>query len=220
MKPLQVYKNLLAYFGPQHWWPVSSGKGDKPFEICVGAILTQNTNWNNVEMALKNLKKERLLTPGTMTKCPNQKLQRLIRPSGYFRQKAKKLKIFSKYICENYQGDTKELLRGDMEKKRAELLGIWGLGPESVDSMLLYAGNKPIFMIDAYTVRLCHELGVRLKGYEDYREYFQKRLPRRARLLNEYHALIVAWGKLYRSSKKEAVNLIKKSHNSGKKKSD
>ncbi|NIP33200.1 endonuclease III domain-containing protein [Candidatus Saccharibacteria bacterium] len=210
MRPLTIYKKLYKHFGPQHWWPVSSGKGDKGFEICVGVILTQNTNWQNVEMALKNLIKERLLTPCALAKCPMQKLQRLIKPSGYFRQKAKKLKIFTKYICDNYNGDTKKLLQGNLDNKREELLSIWGLGPESVDSMLLYAGAKPTFMIDAYTVRLCRELGIKFKDYEDYREYFQKKLPKSAKLYNEFHALIVAWGKVHSKNRKAAISLVKK----------
>jgi len=145
-----------------------------------------------------------------LAKCPVAKLQRLIRPSGYFRQKAKKIKIFTKYICENYNADTEKLFRGELNRKRIELLSIWGLGPESVDSMLLYAGNKPTFVVDAYTVRLCNALGEKFNDYENCREYFQKRLPRRAKLFNEFHALIVAWGKLYARDAEAALKIIKK----------
>ena len=210
MKPRIIYKRLYKYFGPQHWWPVSSKRGDTRFEICIGAILTQNTNWLNVEKALKNLKKENCLRPCCIKELESRKLQRLIKPSGYFRQKAKKLKIFSKYICENYNGDTKKFLHGNLQKKRTELLRIWGLGPETVDSILLYAGNKPIFVIDAYTKRLCKELGVEFKNYDDYQDYFQDKLEASARLYNEFHALIVVWGKLYSKDKESALKILKK----------
>lgn len=206
---MQIYRNLYRHFGPQHWWPVSAKKGDKVFEICVGAILTQNTNWKNVELALAGLRKARLLTPCAIAKSPARKIERLIRPSGYFRQKAKKLKIFAKYICDNYQSSAKKFLQGSLEKKRPELLSIWGIGPETVDSMLLYAGKKTTFVIDAYTRRLCKELGIEFKDYEEYRAYFQKRLRPNVELYNEFHALIVAWGKLLRQNRGQAVVLLK-----------
>jgi endonuclease-3 related protein len=210
MNPLVIYNRLYKYYGPQHWWPVSSARGDKRFEICVGAILTQNTNWQNVEKALANLHKAKMLTPGAMAKCPIAKLERLIKPSGYFRQKAKKLKIFSKYICENYQADTKKFLQGNLLKKRGELLTIWGIGPETVDSILLYAGGKPVFVIDAYTKRLCAECGIKYKEYDDYRQYFEKHVPKSVKKYNEFHALIVKWGKEHGKNKKLAISIIKK----------
>jgi len=210
MKPLVIYKRLHKHFGPQHWWPVSSGRGDKQFEICVGAILTQNTNWQNVELAIKNIQKAGVMTPCAIASCPLSRLERLIRPSGYFRQKAKKLKIFSKYICDNYQASTKKFLQGNLLKKREELLGIWGIGPETVDSILLYAGKKPTFVIDAYTRRLCQELGTIYKDYEDYRAYFQQTIKPNVRIYNEFHALIVAWGKVHAKNRDLSLSIIKK----------
>ena len=118
MKPQIIYKRLYKHFGPQHWWPVSSKKGDWRFEICLGAILTQNTNWSNVEKALENLRNEKCLKPCCIKELATSKLERLIKPSGYFRQKAKKLKIFSEYICNSYNGDTKKFLQGNLIKKR------------------------------------------------------------------------------------------------------
>lgn len=195
MKPLVIYNRLYKFYGPQHWWPVLSKGGDKRFEICVGAILTQNTNWQNVEKALLNLRKARILTPRAIAKFPASKLERFIKPSGYYRQKVKKLKIFSKYILDNYQGDTKKFLQGNLLKKREELLGIWGVGPETIDSILLYAGKRPVFVVDAYTRRLCAEYNIKFKDYEDYRQYFEKNFPKSVKKYNEFHALIVRWGK-------------------------
>lgn len=209
MKPLKIYNNLLSFFGPQKWWPVLPGDGDKRFEICVGAILTQNTNWQNVELALENLHKQKLLKPRCLAKCTDRKLERLIHSSGYFRQKAKKLKIFTNYICENYNADTKKFLQGRLNKKRDELLGIWGLGPETADSMLLYAGQKPVFVVDAYTKRLCHACNREFIAYDDYRLFFESNLPKSVKLFNEFHALIVAWGKLLGKDKKQAIDIIK-----------
>lgn len=209
MKPLAIYNRLYKYYGPQHWWPVSSGSGDKRFEVCLGAILTQNTSWKNVELALNNLNNKKLISVRAIAGCPARDLERQIKPSGYFRQKAKKLKIFSKYIIDNYQGSTEEFLKGGLSKKRQELMLIWGLGPETVDSILLYAAVKPIFVIDAYTKRLCSAFGINFKNYDDYRLYFEKSLPKKPKLFNEYHALIVAWGKDFKKNPVESLKIIK-----------
>lgn len=179
------------------------------FEICVGAILTQNTNWNNVVLVLRNMHEAELTCPERVAQVRAAKLQACVRASGYYRQKAKKLKIFSKYICDNYSGKTSCLLKGGLVGKREELLGLWGLGPETADSILLYAGVKPIFVIDAYTKRLCQNLGVELVDYDDYRLYFESNLPKSVKLYKEYHALIVAWGKLLTKDKDKALLLIK-----------
>lgn len=203
----KVYHQLYREFGPQKWWPrtkaVALARGkpswyDGDFEVCVGAILTQNTAWTNVEKAIANLLAEKLMSPQTITRCPSIKLARLIKPSGYFNQKTKKLKIFGAWLIKKYDGDLKKFFKQPLLSAREELLSLWGIGPETADSMLLYAGNKPIFVIDAYTKRLCHEYGVEFEAYEEYQKFFQRGLGEsghRIRLYNEFHALIVRWGK-------------------------
>ncbi len=178
---LKLYNKLLKEFGPQHWWPVTNKNSkilDSRFEICVGAILTQNTNWQNVEKAIDNLIKNRMLTKEAIKNANISKLSALIRSSGYYKQKAKKLKIFA-----NFSGNV----------TRENLLSLWGIGPETADSMLLYAYNKPYFVVDAYTKRIFERLGM-LKGNEDYEEVralFEKKLPKDVEIYKEFHALIV-----------------------------
>lgn len=178
---MQIYERLLAHFGKQDWWPCKTGKR---FEIITGAILTQNTNWKNVEKALDNLSKEKLLSRNAIKKAPTSKLASAIRPSGYYKQKAKKLKAFA-----SFSGDI----------TRENLLSIWGIGPETADSILLYAYNKPYFVVDAYTKRVFSRLRM-LKGNEDYEEirhYFESRLPKNVKIYKEFHALIVELAKNY-----------------------
>lgn len=202
----QQYNTLQKRHGRQQWWPIYSVSGRRKappkklgngemFEIAVGAILTQNTNWQNVERALLNLKRQKLLTPAKILKTSSPWLKKLIRSSGYYNAKAKKLRVFSGWLVKNYQGDFKKFFEQPLEKCRAELLNLWGIGSETADSILLYAGSKPVFVIDAYTKRLCRKFGVEFKTYDEYRQYFEKRLPKSAKLFNEFHALIVAWGK-------------------------
>lgn len=188
----QIYRLLYDIYGPQHWWPANS-----PCEVIVGAILTQSTNWQNVERAIENLKQHNALAPERLYKLSEEKLAELIRPAGYFRQKAKKLKAFIGHLYAQHDGDLREMLSQPANKLRTELLSIWGIGPETADSILLYAAQKPVFVVDAYTRRVFSRLGVvePTISYEELQEFFTQRLPRSVKLFNEYHALIVRHGK-------------------------
>jgi endonuclease-3 related protein len=192
---LQTYYDaLFAAQGPQHWWP-----GRTPFEVIVGAILTQNTSWSNVEIAIRNLRRERLLTPRAIESVPLARLARLIRSSGYFRQKAKKLKCFVCFLRAEYGGSLARMFRTPTAALREKLLSVHGIGPETADSILLYAGNHAVFVVDAYTRRLLerHQLATPTQTYEEIRELFERSLPGDAPLYNEFHALIVRTGKEY-----------------------
>ncbi|MEW5996669.1 MAG: endonuclease III domain-containing protein [Candidatus Micrarchaeota archaeon] len=217
----RLYRKLLSEFGPQGWWPtiqspVSSlrspvlGKphtapgsqliyhpGDysfpkteqQRFGIVAGALLTQNTSWKNAEKALLNLHSAGKLSPGKIISLPLPELETLIRPSGYFRQKAERLKSLSEAYLEA-DGDA------DTETLREHFLSVGGVGPETADSILLYAYKRPVFVVDAYTRRICSSLRLfHGKGYEDYRLFFESSLPRKHEIFNEFHALIVEWGK-------------------------
>ncbi|MDE3088898.1 MAG: endonuclease III domain-containing protein [Chloroflexota bacterium] len=187
-----IYARLHAHFGAQHWWP-----GDGAFEVIVGAILTQNTAWTNVEKAIANLKRARLLVPARLRRAPTARLARLIRPSGYFNLKAKKLKAFTRYLFAAHRGSLARLFRLDTATLRAELLAVYGIGPETADSIILYAARQPIFVIDAYTLRIFARLGLARDdaSYDELQRLFMEYLPREERLFNEYHALLVALGK-------------------------
>jgi endonuclease-3 related protein len=201
----------LRHFGPQGWWPTTKPGALRPayhgrpadaltekekFEICVGAILTQNTAWTNVEKALENLQRARALAPRTLCRMPVRRLAALIRPSGYYNQKAARLKQFSRYLCDNYSGRLAPLLSQPIGAAREELLSLNGIGPETADSMLLYAGGRQIFVVDAYTRRIGSRLGwFKDEGYEPVQSWFHARLPQETQLYNEYHALLVAVGK-------------------------
>jgi len=188
------YDTLLAAFGPQHWWP-----GRTAFEIIVGAILTQNTSWRNVERAIKNLRRAKLLAPGAILAVPARRLAALIRSSGYFRQKAKKLKAFVRFLRTQHQGSLVKMLRIRSATLREQLLGVHGIGPETADSILLYAGRRPVFVVDAYARRILerHHLADPKMSYEDARQFFERNLPQDVPLYNEFHALIVRTGKDY-----------------------
>lgn len=195
------YQTLLRRFGPQGWWPIGGVyrlRGQKTdaelFEIMVGAILTQNTAWKNVEQALGNLRAARTLRPERIIGMPRARLERLIRPAGYFRQKSKKLKILSRWLA---RSPFVRLRVTSTDELRRELLALWGIGPETADSILLYAFDRPVFVVDAYTLRLCRGEGRRFKSYDACQRFFESHLPGDAKLFNEYHALIVAWGKRY-----------------------
>lgn len=195
---LDYYQTALKSLGPQHWWP-----GETPFEVCVGAILTQNTNWKNVEKAIVNLKERDLLEPHRLAALSAGELAPLIRPAGYFNIKAKRLKSFLKFLIGEYAGDLGRMFSERREVLREKLLAVSGIGPETADSILLYAGDKPVFVIDAYTKRILlrHELIGEEADYHEMQEYFTGHLPEGAPLFNEFHALIVAIGKnwCYRS---------------------
>jgi endonuclease III related protein len=188
------YDALFAAQGPQHWWP-----GRTAFEIIVGAILTQNTSWSNVEIAIRNLRREKLLTPRAIEDVSLARLARLVRSSGYFRQKAKKLKCFVGFLRSEYGGSIARMFRTPTAVLRERLLSVHGIGPETADSILLYAGKHPVFVVDAYTRRLLerHQLAMPTQGYEEIRQLFERSLPGDAALYNEFHALIVRTGKEY-----------------------
>jgi len=193
--PLDEYYNaLFTHFGPQHWWP-----GKTPFEIIVGAILTQNTSWTNVEKAIENLRAAKLLSPAAIDKVPQRKLQRLVRPSGYFRQKARKLKAFCAFLRAEYRGSLKRMFATPTIVLRQKLLGVFGIGPETADSILLYAAGHPVFVVDAYAKRMLtrHGWAHGKSKYEDIRWAVERQFPGNARRFNELHALIVSTGKKF-----------------------
>ena len=184
-------------FGHQHWWP-----GETPFEICVGAILTQNTSWTNVERAIANLKAVRALQPGRLLSLPQRALARLLRPAGYFNVKTRRLRSFVRVLVDGFGGRLDRLFSGNTARVRERLLGIHGIGPETADSMLLYAGGHQSFVIDAYTRRIFHRHGwCRAEAdYDDLKALCENALTERsgARRLDhwrDYHAQLVMVGK-------------------------
>ncbi|HLD40815.1 MAG TPA: endonuclease III domain-containing protein [Candidatus Omnitrophota bacterium] len=187
-----IYQKLYRSFGPQSWWP-----GDTPFEVIAGAILTQNTNWQNVAKAIDNLKKAKVLTPKKLHSLPQPRLAELIRPSGYFNIKATRLKEFLNFLFKNYGGSLKKMFSRPLEDLRKEILSVKGIGPETADSILLYAGGLPVFVVDAYTKRIFsrQKLLSEEADYHQVQELFTRSLKRDVRLYNEYHALIVRLGK-------------------------
>jgi endonuclease-3 related protein len=188
----EIYQLLFDRFGPQHWWP-----GQTQFEIIVGAILTQNTNWINVEKAIGNLKSAGCLSAEKLLKTEVSELGQLVRPAGYYNIKARRLKNFVNWLFDNYDGRLADLENADTERLRGELLAVKGIGRETADSILLYAFNREVFVVDAYTARVAFRHGLLEPGadYEQLRELFQSNLQQDARLFNEYHALLVRVGK-------------------------
>lgn len=186
------YDALFHAHGPQRWWP-----GRTRFEVIAGAILAQNTSWSNVERAIATLRCEKLLSAAGIERVPLGRLARFIRSSGYFRQKARKLKAFVKFLCTQYHGSLDKLFATPTAELREQLLSVHGIGPETADSILLYAGNHPVFVIDAYTRRILqrHRLAHGKESYEEIRRLFEQSLPPSPTLFNEYHALIVHTGK-------------------------
>jgi endonuclease-3 related protein len=170
---IAYYRVLLSRYGPQNWWPAQSR-----FEVIVGAYLTQNTNWTNVEKAMANLRRARALSLNAMRELPLTNLEELVRPSGYFRQKAKKLKTFIAFLDRKYSGSLDRMFAQPTEKLRAELLELNGVGPETADSILLYAGNHPVFVVDAYTRRILERHGIiaAKTGYEEIRSLVEQAL--------------------------------------------
>jgi len=189
---IEIYDILYKSFGPQHWWP-----GDSPFEIAVGAILTQNTNWGNVEKAINNLKNSGTLDAHILHKMPRARLASMIRPAGYFNIKAKRLKNFLAFLTNHYKGFIENMKHDDLHELRTRLLEVNGIGPETADSILLYALDKPVFVIDAYTKRVLirHKIVSENATYHEMQELFHKNLPTDVPLYNEYHALFVMAGK-------------------------
>lgn len=189
-----LYERLMGCYGPQGWWP-----GEGRFEIIVGAILTQNTNWGNVEKALGNLKAAGCLTPAGLYGLAVERLAELIRPAGYFNVKAQRLRHFLDWLFVRFDGDLDAAGALSTEGLRGELLAIKGIGPETADSICLYAFEKPVFVVDAYTARILGRHGMIWPeaGYEEIREFFEGGLAREARLFNEFHALLVRLGKTH-----------------------
>ena len=189
---LRYYRRLLRHFGPQHWWPARTR-----FEMILGALLTQNTSWSNVERALANLRRARALTPKKLGQFSTSSLARLLRPAGYFRQKARYVARFVRHLNGSNGSSVARLLRGSTEELRAELLALPGIGPETADSILLYAARRPVFVIDAYTRRVLarHGLAHENPSYDDLQDFFHRNLAADAKLFNEFHAQLVAVGK-------------------------
>lgn len=187
----RLFRRLLRAFGPQSWWPA-----DSPFEVVVGAILTQNTAWKNVSTAIARLKEAELLDPEAMHRVEEERLAEIIRPSGYFNQKARRLKAFCRNLSERWDGNLDRFLSRDMEELRADCLTLHGIGPETADSIVLYAAQKPSFVVDAYTRRIFSRHGwvpddIR---YDALRDYFMDCLERDVYFFQEYHALLVRLG--------------------------
>lgn len=190
----RYYRRLYRHFGPQRWWPARTR-----FEVILGALLTQNTSWANVEKALNNLRREDLLSPARLSRVRVPRLERLLRPSGYFRQKTRAIRHFLGHLQNHYAGSLRKMLSRPAAELRDELLDLNGIGEETADSMLLYAAGRPVFVIDAYTRRVLsrHGLASERATYGELQEVFHRHLPRRSSLFNEYHALLVSVGKGY-----------------------
>ena len=188
---LELYSRLFEAFGPRYWWP-----GDSGFEVAVGAILTQNTAWRNVTKAIKNLKDKGLLFPEALYHVPVEDLASVIRPAGYYNLKAQRLKHFMQFLFRESAGNLDRLLAEDLDTLRSKLLSINGIGPETADSILLYAGNKTTFVVDTYTKRILfrHSLIPEEASYDEVRNFFMDCLKPNAAMFNEYHALLVHLG--------------------------
>ncbi len=188
----KLYEKLWRSFGLQGWWP-----GETPFEVALGAILTQNTNWNNVAKVMVRLRAEDRLTAAALTALPEAELAELFRPAGYYNLKARRVKNFLTFLREEYQGSLSLMTRHSLEKLRPRILAVKGIGPETADSILLYALEKPTFVVDAYTFRILsrHQLAPESCAYEDLRRLFMDHLPADVELYQEYHALLVRLGK-------------------------
>jgi len=189
---MKIYDKLYQTYGPRYWWP-----GETPFEVMVGAILTQNTSWRNVEKAIQHLRGKGVLNIEGIHQLKKSELASLIKPSGYYRIKADRLKAFVNFLFENYSGNIKEMRKEELGTLRQKLLRVKGIGPETADSILLYGLKKPIFVVDAYTKRvlLLHRLISERALYEEVQRLFMDHLPHDEKLFNEYHALFVHLGK-------------------------
>lgn len=214
----ETYNILTKEYKNLNWWPVDKkyhkkNKTDPRFEIIIGAILTQNTAWSNVEKALENLKEKNKLDINSIIKTDIEELKGMIRPSGFFNQKAGRLKIISNHLAEKYDKDLDGFFKKDLKDLREELLSINGIGPETADSILLYAGEKPIFVVDAYTKRLCQRLPIKVElDYDSIQKHFQKELSKKytgkelVRIYNELHAQIVILAKEFCKKKPNCNN--------------
>jgi len=189
---VDIYRRLFARFGPQHWWPA-----EEPFEVIVGAILTQSAAWGNVEKAIANLEAAGALLPTKLRRLPLSRLAKLVHPCGYYNAKALKLKSFAFWLGNHFDDDLDKLFANDTDDLRQQLLSVHGIGQETADSILLYAANKPVFVVDAYARRILGRIGLTpaKDSYAGYRAFFMDSLPADVKLFNEYHALLVRLGK-------------------------
>jgi endonuclease-3 related protein len=191
----RVYDQLYSVFGPQHWWPAET-----PFEVIVGAILTQNTSWKNVRKSIENLRSHNLLSFEALIKVTGNELAPLLRSSGYYNQKTRKLKAFCDHVQNHWKGDLSLFLSQEMHSLRLELLSIHGIGPETADSIVLYAAYKPSFAVDRYTHRIFSRHGWISEDatpYGELRDFFMDCLEPDVHFFQEYHALLVRAGHLY-----------------------
>ncbi len=187
-----IYQRLIDNYGPQHWWPA-----EEPFEVMVGAILTQSAAWLNVEKAIANLKVAKALSPQALRRFSLSETATLIHPCGYYNVKARKLKSLAHWLGEYCNDNLSKLFANNTDQLRQQLLAAWGIGQETADSIILYAANKPVFVIDAYTRRIINRIGLApdSNSYAAYQSLFMDNLPADAGLFNEYHALLVCLGK-------------------------
>jgi len=211
---LKLYDVLLYHFGSQDWWPYDSKHhklygSDYRFEIMIGAILTQNTAWSNVEKAIDNLKKNRCLTVKSIVDIDIDLLRIMIQPSGYFNQKSNRLKILANYLYENYGCDLDRFFKRELNDLRDDLLSLNGIGPETADSIILYAGDHPIFVVDSYTKRICNRIPIKIKddSYSKIQQYFETSISKNVSdkdvvdIYKDMHALIVELSKNYCKAK-------------------
>jgi len=191
---MEMFDLLLAHFGPQNWWPAKT-----ELEVMIGAILTQNTNWANVEKAISNLRDKDLVSLDRLVSLPIEDLAKIIRPAGYYNIKSKRLKNLINFIFDQYDGDLAGLLQEETDRLREGLLSVNGVGPETADSIILYAAQRPLFVVDSYTHRILsrHAMAGEEANYNELQELFMDHLPEDAPLFNEFHALIVQTGKNY-----------------------
>ena len=189
---LDIYDRMLRAYGPQHWWPAETA-----FEVMVGAILTQSAAWRNVEKAINNLKAVDAVSPEALRRLSEKELARLVYPAGYYNAKARKLKALARYLGDRFDDDLEAMASEDVDSLRAELLAVYGIGEETADDIMLYAADKPVFVVDAYTRRVFFRLGLAPESgpYSAYQAVFAENLAPDAELFGEYHALIVVHGK-------------------------
>ena len=218
MQPTNIYKILYNKFGKQNWWPVDKkyhikNESDFRFEIIVGAILTQNTTWSNVEKVILNIKKSNILEIKKILDANFKCLKEIIKPSGFFNQKTERLLTICNYLKNNFNSDLDKFFDRETELIRNELLSLNGIGPETADSIILYAGNKPTFVVDAYTKRLCERIPIKINpSYNDIQNFFEKDLNKNFKfeelvnVYNEFHALIVKLAKDYCKKKPKCNN--------------
>jgi endonuclease-3 related protein len=218
MQPTHLYRILYTKFGKQYWWPADKryhkkNNSDFRFEIIIGAILTQNTAWSNVEKAIINLKNNNMLNIQYLINADFDNLADIIRPSGFFNQKAERLITISSFLKNNFNSNLNKFFNQEIKYLRNQLLSLKGIGPETADSIILYAGRKPIFVVDAYTKRLCERIPLKSKiKYDDIQDFFEKDLTKNFKteelvnIYNEFHALIVKHAKIYCKKKPNCYN--------------